>query len=63
MKCPGYVRYNAELSRQGLDALGLKNLKPGNVQKLDSVEHIKDLRRVGKAVAKQAHKGHFKTFP
>lgn len=61
-KCFTYVRYNAELSRQGLATLGLKNLKPENVQKLDSVEHIQDLQRVGKAVAKQVHKDHFKAF-
>jgi hypothetical protein len=47
-----YVRYNAELTRSGLDELGLKNIKPENVQKLDSVEYVKDLQSVGAAVAK-----------
>jgi uncharacterized protein len=46
-----YVRYNAELSREGLDALGLPDIKPEDVQRLDSVDHINDLQRVGKAIA------------
>ena len=37
-----YARYNADLSRAGLDALGLNDIQPKNVQKLDSVEQ--DLR-------------------
>ena len=48
-----YARYNADLSREGLDALGLRDLDPEKVQKLDSVEFIGDLARVGKAVATQ----------
>ena len=40
-----YARYNADLSREGLDALGLHDIKPKNVQKLDSIEYIDDLRR------------------
>jgi uncharacterized protein len=54
-----YVRYNAELSRDGLKALGLPDIKPENVQKLDSVEHVAELRRVGQAVAKKVIPGHF----
>lgn len=54
-----YVRYNAELSREGLDALGLHDIDPKNVQKLDSVDYIAELQQVGKAVAenkvKQEH--------
>ena len=58
-----YMRYNAELTRQGLDALGLADIKPEQVQKLDSVVHIPELQRVGKAVAQQQLKaGHFKGF-
>jgi patatin-like phospholipase/acyl hydrolase len=55
-----YVRYNVELSREALDALGLHDIKPENVQKLDSVDHIEDLRRVGRAVAeKKVKEDHF----
>lgn len=46
-----YMRYNAELSREGLAALGLPNIKPSDVQQLDSIDHIEDLQAVGRAVA------------
>ena len=57
-----YVRYNAELSPDGLKALKLPDIKPENVQKLDSVEHVGDLQRVGKAVAKKVKPEHFAGF-
>jgi uncharacterized protein len=46
-----YLRYNAELTRQGLDALGCNDIEPSSVQKMDSIDGIPDLRRVGKRVA------------
>lgn len=58
-----YMRYNAELTREGLAALGIAGIPPEHVQKMDSVEHIADLRAVGQAVA--AHKvkrAHFDGF-
>ena len=48
-----YVRYNAELTREGLDALGCLKVEPETVQQLDSVAGIPDLRAVGQAVAEQ----------
>ena len=57
-----YVRYNAELSADGLKALGLPDIKPEDVQKLDSVAHIPELQRVGKAVAKKVKPEHFHGF-
>jgi hypothetical protein len=57
-----YARYNADLSREGLDALGLPNIKPKNVQKLDSIEYIGDLRLVGRKVAKEIKLEHFGSF-
>lgn len=58
-----YLRYNAELSRTGLDALGLTDINPKDVQKLDSVKHIDKLQRVGQAVAKQKLRAeHFQDF-
>lgn len=58
-----YMRYNAELTREGLDTLGLENIEPDNVQKLDSVKHIKQLQKVGKAVAdKKVMAADFKGF-
>ncbi|MEN6374783.1 MAG: patatin-like phospholipase family protein [Smithella sp.] len=46
-----YMRYNAELTAEGLAALRLADINPQNVQKLDSVEHITDLQRIGRVVA------------
>jgi hypothetical protein len=58
-----YMRYNAELSKQGLDDLGLIDIEPEDVQQLDSVEHIDKLQRVGQAVAKRkVFLEHFKGF-
>jgi hypothetical protein len=58
-----YVRYNAELTRDGLDALGLPDIEPKDVQKLDSTEHIAELQRVGKAVVeKKVMREHFAAF-
>jgi hypothetical protein len=48
-----YMRYNAELTRDGLDALGCRDIEPETVQKLDSVDGISDLRRVGRQVAQR----------
>src|SRR5499427_2266022 len=46
-----YARYNAELTREGLDALGCGDVEPETVQQLDSITGIPDLRKVGKKVA------------
>ena len=48
-----YLRYNAELTWKGLAELGLAYIQPEEVQKLDSVEHLGDLQRIGQAVAQQ----------
>lgn len=57
-----YVRYNAELTVDGLKKLGLPEIKPEHVQQLDSVEHISDLQQVGRAVAKSVKSEHFTRF-
>ncbi len=58
-----YLRYNAELSYEGLAALGLDHIKPENVQQMDSVDHIGELQEVGRAVAeKRVEKDHFAGF-
>jgi hypothetical protein len=58
-----YLRYNAELTRRGLDDLGLSDVNPENVQKLDSVEFIPELQRVGRAVAeREVQKENFAEF-
>jgi hypothetical protein len=57
-----YMRYNADVTREGLDALGLQHIEPGNVQQMDSVDHITELQEVGRAVAKQVNIDHFAGF-
>ena len=59
-----YVRYNAELSRAGLDALHCPDVDPDSVRKLDAVENIGDLREVGRqAAAAHVKAAHFAAFP
>lgn len=57
-----YVRYNAELSRAGLDKFGLTEIKPEQVQKLDSVKYVEKLQAVGLAVAEKVNIEHFHNF-
>ncbi len=57
-----YVRYNARLDDVGLHALGLPDISPAEVQKMDSVDFIDELSRVGQAAARQIQPGHLGTF-
>ena len=56
-------RYNAELSTEGLTLLGLPDINPADVQRLDSIEHIAELQQVGRAVATRVKREHFAGFP
>ena len=59
-----YARYNAELTREGLDAIGCKDIQPEAVQKLDSIDAIPELLAVGTAVGEMKVKqDHFARFP
>jgi len=57
-----YARYNADLSAAGLTVLGLPQLDPEDVSKMDSVKHIADLQKVGQAAAGQIKLEHFGDF-
>jgi hypothetical protein len=58
-----YLRYNADLSQEGLDALGLNDIEAAGVQKMDAVDQIENLSRIGKAVTKnEASIDHFGAF-
>ena len=48
-----YARYDAELTTAGLGALGCGDLDPACVSKLDSVDYMDALERVGQAVARK----------
>jgi uncharacterized protein len=56
-----YVRYTADLSRAGLDALGLRDVEPPQVQALDSIAFIDQLQRVGRAAGQEVRREHFST--
>jgi hypothetical protein len=59
-----YARYNADLSKAGLAQLGVGGLDPVRVQKMDSTDGMKDMREVGRAIAKQKVEAqHFARFP
>jgi hypothetical protein len=57
-----YVRYNTELSAQGLADLDLADVRPADVQLMDSIDHIDDLQRVGAAAGQQVSPTHFAGF-
>ena len=58
-----YVRYNADLTRDGLTDLGLGKIRPQDVQRMDSIKHIGDLRSVGAAAAATSvDRAHFAGF-
>lgn len=48
-----YARYNAELSTDWFKKNGFEGLDPDVVGKLDSTDHIEDLRRIGQKVARE----------
>ena len=55
-----YVRYNVELTRAGLDALGLPAVRPRDVQRLDCIRVMDELAQLGRAAAAaQVRSGHF----
>jgi uncharacterized protein len=59
-----YARYNPELSREGLDALGLTSINTAHVQQMDSIEYIGEMQQVGRAMAEQKVSAlHFAGFP
>jgi len=57
-----YLRYDAELTRPGLDRLGLPRIAPEWVRPLDAVDRIPELRQVGAAVARTVRPEHFDGF-
>jgi patatin-like phospholipase/acyl hydrolase len=58
-----YVRYNVDLTQDGLDALGLGAIRASDVQAIDSVAHINDLKRIGVEASKSVSWNHFQSFP
>lgn len=57
-----YARYNADLSSPWLNRMGLGDIDPNKVSKLDSVDHMGDLRRIGRRVGEEVRLEHFGSF-
>jgi uncharacterized protein len=57
-----YARYDAELTREGLDRLGCPKAEPNTVRRLDSVASIEDLWQIGVGVGKTVKLEHFEGF-
>jgi patatin-like phospholipase/acyl hydrolase len=58
-----YVRYNVDLSKNGLKALGLEHLDSDTVRKMDKPKNIKDLQLIGaKTAISQVNLEHFGAF-
>jgi uncharacterized protein len=50
-----YVRYDTELSQQGLEGLGVGHLDAANLQQMDSVKYMPELQEVGRSIAKKVN--------
>ncbi len=48
-----YTRYNADLSQSAIDTLGLSGIQAKKVQKMDAVDQIDNLIRIGQASAEK----------
>ncbi|MGQ0636937.1 MAG: patatin-like phospholipase family protein [Planctomycetaceae bacterium] len=48
-----YVRYNADLSHEGLSGIGLEQLDPHQIHRIDCPENIPALEQVGQRVARR----------
>lgn len=58
-----YMRYNAELTAEALTVLGLPVIRPDDGQKMDSVDHIAELQKIGQKVAERdVESSHFEGF-
>ncbi len=58
-----YVRYDVELTRKGLDELGLKSMQVGHVLQMDDVRHMKEMKTVGEQAGRRlVHENHFRGF-
>jgi uncharacterized protein len=57
-----YVRYNADLSADGLKDLGFPHVDAANIQKMDAVGNIPILTEIGRAAAQRVEPAHFGLF-
>lgn len=57
-----YLRYDARLSADGLARLGLMDLVPAQLSRLDAVHEIENLQRLGQALAERVDARHYRAF-
>ena len=57
-----YVRYDPDVTAEGLRALGLTAIAPESVQIMDSMDHVPDIQRVGQAYAEAVSLSHLEPF-
>lgn len=57
-----YVRYDADLSADGLKDLGFPHVDAANIQELDAVGNISILTEIGQAAAQPVEPAHFGLF-
>lgn len=57
-----YLRYDAELNRQRLAQLGLAHVNPDRLGRLDAVEQVAALRRLGRDLATRVNAEHYRGF-
>jgi patatin-like phospholipase/acyl hydrolase len=46
-----YLRYDPDVSKKGLNELGLSDINPENIQELDAIEYMSQMQEVGKRYA------------
>ena len=56
------ARYNADLSAEGLSALGCGNMDPERVQELDAVDQVENLLKIGLSAGEKIKLEHFGSF-
>lgn len=57
-----YARYNADLSRLGLNRLGCPQVDTASIQKMDAVENMESLLAIGRAAGDSVRAAHFGPF-
>jgi len=57
-----YARYNADLSREGLSAMGFSEVDPEKIQKMDCPDNIPTLLKIGQAASAKVQPEHFGSF-
>ena len=58
-----YLRYNADLTAEGLARLELTGIDAANIQRLDACANVPHLQTIGRAVAVNVKAEHFSDFP